>query len=91
MEVIVQVHKSLKKYFNLTGDIKLNLRDNSTVTDLLKVIETELHVKIFNGITSEVELRRNFIVTINGRLAYLSDKIEAETKNIKILPPISGG
>lgn len=91
MKTTIQVNRYLTKYFNYTGELKLELEENATVRDLLSALKDQFEVEIIKNIASETELRRYFIVVIDGKFAMLNDQITGDEKEIKLIPPISGG
>lgn len=91
MKTTIQINRYLTKYFNNTGELILELEENATVKDLLSALKTQFEVEIIKNIASEVELRRYFIVVIDGKFAMLNDQITGDEKEIKLIPPISGG
>jgi len=91
MKIKIQVSRYLTKYFNKTGELEVDLINNATVRDLLIALNDQYEVEIVKNIKSEVELRRYFIIAIDGTFARLSDQIYDDGKVIKLIPPISGG
>ena len=91
MKTRIQVNRYLTKYFRQTGTLEVDLKDDATVEDLLAALKEQYGVEILKKVTSVVELRRYFIVVVNGKLAMLNDRITGSEKEIKLIPPISGG
>lgn len=91
MKVTVHVNHYLKKYFNKTGEIEIELEVGSTVGDLIFAIYEQYGVELLKNIKDEVQLRRYCIVVIDKRFSFLSDTISGRENEIKLIPPISGG
>lgn len=91
MIVDIQVHRYLCKYFRQTGEIRVILNDDATVKDLLKALEQQHGLGMVKELISDVELRRYFIVAIDGKLAKMDERIGINAREIKLIPPISGG
>lgn len=91
MKVKIHVNRYLTKFFNQTGDLEVDVENDATVEDLLFALRDQHGVEVLKNVTSEVELRRYFIVVINGKFALYTDPICEEEKEIKLIPPISGG
>ena len=91
MQVNVDISKFLGKYFDETGTVRIELKENSTVRDLLTHLSARCNARVLDNVTNEVELRRYCIVTVGKRFANLDDEIADESEIIKLIPPISGG
>ena len=91
MKIKVEVNRYLTKFFNEIGELEVDVKNEATVRDLLIVLKNQHEAQIPSDISTEVELRRYFIVVINGKFASLSDNITEGNKKIKLIPPISGG
>ena len=74
-----------------TGEISVSLDERATVYDLLKALEQQHGVTVVKELNSDVELRRYFIVAIDGKFAKLTDSVDGRVQKIKLIPPISGG
>lgn len=88
IEVIVS--SALKNYFKETGSLHFELEAGDSVNNLLDILRVDYKMYFLENVQTVVELRRHFIVILDGRFALLDDIINNDSI-IKIVPPISGG
>ena len=88
IEVIVS--SALKNYFQKTGSLYLELEAGANVKNLLDILRVDYKMHFLENVGNVVELRRHFIIILDGRFALLDDIIH-EGSIVKIVPPICGG
>jgi MoaD family protein len=96
LKVKVEYLGHIKSMVDARREEEIEIRDNSSVEDLLLFL-SERHGKSFRKSVYEtggVDLKSNFIATVNGYLLNQLDGVKTELKNgdkVVLMPVVSGG
>ncbi|MBR0597858.1 MoaD/ThiS family protein [Sinanaerobacter chloroacetimidivorans] len=91
MKIKINVSRFLNKYFTSTGDLELVVKEDAAVKDLLIALQEQYGVEILGKVKNDVQLRKYCLVIIDGRISLLNERVTGKERQIKLVPPISGG
>lgn len=98
MKIEVQIFANLREIVGIRN-IFIDLKENSTVADLLDILKEKLTngTQFYNVVVNEKknELQKYFKIIVEGKILMndtaLEYKIENTVKRILIFPPVAGG